>query len=343
MTHGVKDDGLERLGLYKAIISHDFAETTCFLCGAKVVEGHETKEHVFPKWLLHHFGLWDKLMTLINGTLIPYRSLVIPCCKNCNNNHLSAVEDEVQKKFKAGPEAVQTMDRKVLMLWVLKIFYGLLYRELFLPLDRRDPHLGTIVSQDAMEQYQLLHYMLQACRVPMKFDQIDSDIPASIFVFKLQEPANPHLRFDYKDNIIYRTLYLRMGKVGILASFDMGAQTVEGQSYFPKYQNHPLHPIQFKELGANLFLKASKFNRIPKVMFSESPNGINFSVIPIAGLSMKPVFDEATDEELAQLLMFFLGCPEEAVISAEGRVATWLRNEDGSLWHMDINTPPFTM
>lgn len=142
---------------------------------------------------------------------------------------------------------------------------------------------------------------------------------------------------------MYRTLYLRMGKVGILASFDMGAQAVEGRNYFPKYQNHPLHPVQFQELGANLFLKASKFNRVPKVFFSEGPKGIDFTVMPIAGLSMAPVFESSSAEEIAELLMFFHDYPKEAVMPVEGRVATWLHNEDGSFWHMDINRPPWSI
>lgn len=336
-------DNLEKFVLYKAVISHDFAETTCFLCGAKIVESNETKEHVFPKWLLNHFGLWDKRITLINGTKIPYRSLVIPCCRKCNNEHLSAIEDEVRDSFMAGPEAVQNMDRETLMLWVIKIFYGLVYREIFLPLERRDPKGGNIVTPKDMEQYQLLHYLLQASRFPITFSQMDSDIPASIYVFQLQEPSNPAMRFDYRDSILYRTLYLRMGKVGILASFDMGAQTIEGQNYFPRYQTHQLHPVQFQELGANLFLKASKFNRVPKVFFSESPNGIKFNVLPIAGLSMNPVFESSTPEELVELLMSFHGYPKEAITSEEGRVGTWLRNQDGSFWHMDINKPPWSI
>lgn len=329
--------------LYDAVRNHDFSENTCFLCGTRTADEEDSKEHVFPKWLLHHFSLLDKFLTLINGTQIPYRSLVIPCCTKCNNDHLSQIENTISAAFLAGSSAMREVDREVLMLWTLKIFFGLLYREVFLPMERREPSSGSIITPEDMEQFRLLHYMLQAARIPIRFSKIESDIPASIFIFDLQEPSNSELRFDYKDDVAIKTLYLRMGKVGILAAFDMGAQTYEDHHFFPRYQFHPLHPLQFEELGAYLFMKARKFNRVPNVMISESPRGIDFQIGPIAGLSTRPVFERWSAEEMAEMLMFFLRYPKEAVMPVEGRVATWLHKEDGAFWHMDINTPPWSI
>jgi hypothetical protein len=329
------------LKLYDAVLNHDFAEDTCFLCGA-TAQGEETKEHVFPKWLLGHFELWNTRINLINGSQIPYRSLVIPCCKDCNNEHLSKIENEIRDGFMAGVAALRSVSRQSLMLWTLKIFYGLLYRELFLPFNRANPKAGPIVEKSDMEQFQLLHYVLQASRTSMQFSQLESDIPASVFVFDLQEPVNRLLRFDYRDDLVGRTLYLRMGSVGILAAFDMGAQTHEGHRFFPQYQNHSLHPVQFEELGANLFMKARKLNRVPKVAISEGVGGVRFSVAPIAGLSMRPVFDDWDSEEMADMLMQFLGYPREVVMPIQGKLATWLRREDGSIWHMKIDSPPWS-
>lgn len=327
--------------LYDAVRKHDFAEGKCFLCGNSASKDI-SKEHVFPKWLLHYFGLWDKHITLINGTQMPYRSLVIPCCCTCNNVHLSKIENIVKSAFFDGVKEMKKVDREILMLWMLKIFYGLLYREVFLPMERQNINSGTIVTSEDMEHFSLLHYMLQASRVPMNFSQVESDIPASIYIFELKEPKNKELRFDYKDDVFSKVLYLRMGNVGILAAFDMGAQSYEGARFFPKYQSYPLHPIQFEELGAYLFMKARKFNRTPKVIFSESPKGIRFHTLPMAGLSTKPVFDDFSQEELGAMLMFFLHYPKEVVMPVQGRVATWLHNEDGSFYNMDIDNPPWS-
>ncbi|WP_165839182.1 hypothetical protein [Pseudomonas sp. NDM] len=329
--------------LYNAIRDHDFSETTCFLCGSNVENSQSSREHVFPKWLLRHFGLWDKPMTLLNGTKLAYRQLVIPCCQSCNNECLSSIEREVQERFVKGAAALASMNRERLMVWVLKIFYGLLYRELFLTLDRREPGAGNIVSVEDMEQYQLLHLILQSCRVPMQFSMMESDIPASIFVFNVQEPENVDVRFDYKDDIVNRTMYLRLGQVGILAAFDMGAQTFVGTDFFSRYQGHPLHPVQFGELGANLFMKARVFNRTPKVMVGEYSQVVNFTVFPMAGLSSAPVFGVWTAEDMAEALMFFLGYSLEEVMPVEGRNATWLENRDGSLRFIPMDAAPWIL
>ena len=329
--------------LYNAIRDHDFSETTCFLCGADVENNLNSREHVFPKWLLHHFGLWDRPMTLLNGTRLAYRQLVIPCCQSCNNECLSSIEREVQERFVKGAAALASMDRERLMVWLLKIFYGLLYRELFLSLDRREPGAGNIVSAEDMEQFQLLHLILQSCRVPMQFSIMESDIPASLFVFDVQEPENPDVRFDYRDDIANRTMYLRMGKVGILVAFDMGAQTFAGTEFFSRYQEHSLHPVQFGELGANLFMKAKVFNRTPKVLVGEYSAVVNFTVLSMAGLSSTPVFGTWEAEDMAEMLMFFLGYSLEEVMPVEGRNATWLENRDGSFRFIPMETAPWIL
>ncbi|RON53109.1 hypothetical protein [Pseudomonas frederiksbergensis] len=327
--------------LYSAIRDHDFSETTCFLCGGDVENDLKSREHVFPKWLLHHFDLWDQPITLLNGTKLAYRQLVIPCCLVCNNEYLSNIEQEVQERFSAGAADVASMDRGRLLLWVLKIFYGLLYRELFLSIDRRDPGAGNIVGPEDMEQFQLLHFILQSCRVSMQFSIMDSDIPASLFVFDVQEPSSKKLKFDYKDDVVNRTLYLRLGKVGILAAFDMGAQTLPGKEFFSRYQGYPLHPLQFGELGANLFMKARVLNRTPKVIIGESPELISFSVLSIAGLSPNPVFGGWEAEDMAEMLMMFLGYSRELVMPVAGRNATWLENGDGSVRFISMDAPPW--
>jgi hypothetical protein len=328
--------------LYEAVRKHEFAEGICFLCGRRIPADIRSQEHVFPKWLLHRFELWNVKLTLLNGTKIPYRQLVVPCCKACNNRHLSRLEAEIESAFARGVSAVRKLDRKKLMIWVMKIFFGLVYRELFLPFDRRNTALGGIVTAEDMEQFQMVHFILQACRFPMRFTQFDSDIPASLFVFRLKEPKNPKLKFDYKDDVLHRTLYLRIGNVGILAAFDAGAQNVEGRHFFPKFQRYALHPLQFAELGANLFLKAKKFLRNPKVIIGELPKEIHFTVAPIAGLSNAPVFEMATRDELADLLVEFLHYPRDQIMPDPGRLMTWLYDDNGGFANISVRRQPWS-
>lgn len=317
-------------GLFNAITEHSFAEDVCFLCGVELSDETRSDEHIFPKWLLSKFSLHDKKMRLLNGTLIPYRHLVVPCCKSCNNDHLSKVEASVQPAILAGEKGVASINKLVLIQWVLKIFYGLLYRNVFLPFDRAKPDLGPIIGKEDMKQLQLLHYILQSTRVPMTFESYDNDTPASIFVFRLRPSNDPAFDFHYVDDIPSRAVSIRMRSVGILVAFDMGAQAVEGREYFSKYQPYELHQIQFKELCASFFVKASKLNRNPAVVFSETPEGIRFLTLPIAGLSPQPVFDENSMDEMGQALSFFCDISLDVAMPRPGERITFLTNSDGS-------------
>lgn len=321
--------------LFDGVVKHQFSESVCFLCGVSIVPGDGTVEHVFPKWLQSRFDLWNVKVTLLNHTLIKYKDLVIPCCQECNNVYLARVEQQASSAILSGPHAVRSLDRVVLMQWLLKIFYGLLYREIFLPIDRAKPSDGKILSAEDMEQFQLLHYMLQSVRVPMTFSSFDSDIPASIFVFEMKEPEG--FKFDYKDDVVHRCMCLRIGSVGILVAFDMGAQTAEGAEFFPEYFKHALHPLQFDELAANLFAKARVLQINPAVMFAESPGGVSFNVMPFTSSPYAQVFGEMTSDAVGEYLCRFSHLPREVVLPQSGGRITFLKTDDGSFRDIPID------
>lgn len=321
--------------LFDGIIKHRFAEDICFLCGNSIVHGEDTVEHVIPKWVQGEFDLWNIRVSLLNHTLIRYKDLVIPCCQECNNVHLARVEQEVSTNVSLGSEAVRSMDRVVLMQWLLKIFFGLLYREIFLPIDRRNPSEGPIITADDMEQFQMLHYMLQSVRVPMNLSSFDGGVPASIFVFEVKEPDK--FRFDYKDDVIHRCMCLRLGRVGILVAFDMGAQLVEGAEFFPEFIRHSLHPLQFDELAANLFAKARVFKINPAVMIAESAGTISFNVMPLTSSPYAEVFGDITPDDVGEYLWRFARLPREVVLPEPGRRITFLKTDDGAFRDIPID------
>src|SRR3979409_15634 len=72
-----------------------YSANRCFYCN-KLLKSNHSKEHVFPQWLQDRFGIRDKTITLINGTRIQYAKLTVPCCKPCNNVHLSKLENRVK-------------------------------------------------------------------------------------------------------------------------------------------------------------------------------------------------------------------------------------------------------
>lgn len=68
-----------------------------------------TDEHIFPKWLQNRFQLWNQNLILINRTNIRYRQLKVPCCRFCNNDHLSGIENRIVAALEKGPSAVREL------------------------------------------------------------------------------------------------------------------------------------------------------------------------------------------------------------------------------------------
>jgi hypothetical protein len=305
--------------LFDPFEKHDFSFDMCFLCGQRLSAAIRSEEHVFPQWLLHRFDLHNKDLNLLNGTAIPYRQLTIPCCRVCNNEHLSAIESDVRDVIEER-KPIGALDEKTLYLWTSKIFYGLLYREVLLPMDRRNRAAGPIITIDPIRTYRTLHVFLQAARLDIDFHCFDARFPASVFAFKVQQPKTMEARFDFKDDIRTAALYLRLGRVGILASFDAGAQACEWRHLYRKYHRYRLHPVQLEELGAAMFYKASLFDRVPKLVISTNPRqGYRIMVMPLAGLSLKPVFRKWETPVFAKYLSAFTDMPLDHLAPDGGR------------------------
>jgi len=138
----------------------------CFLCGS----GESiTQEHVFPKWLQHRDGLFDRELTLLNGAQIKYRQLTIPCCRDCNGIYLGKIEKQISQAVTSGFHGCTGLPDLVVYQWAGKIFFGILRKELTLLADRKDTAAGPIVSEKLVESFSSLHLFLQSIRHPILF------------------------------------------------------------------------------------------------------------------------------------------------------------------------------
>ena len=322
--------------LFEAVLKRRFGKSTCFLCGKRLGSKNRADEHVISKWVLERYDLWNEDLTLLNRTSIPYRQAVIPCCYDCNNQHLQTIEKAMSEAVEGGPDGVKALDHHSLFLWCGKIYYGLLYRELSLKRDRASRSNQTIINREFLQMYQMHHFFLQSARVPMNFCDFH---PASIMVFETQEPVNPKLKWDYSDN---HNLFFscRMGRVGIIAFLQDGGAQRGFFPYFDEYKTFALHPLQFQEIVAKCFYKSLLFNRTPKyIMVNDDP--ILVMQLPLGGFSNKPLYDEWSQEHYAFTLSRITGIPMEQIYYPPDKVMSWLRNEDGSLKHFDSYTMPW--
>lgn len=322
-------------GFFDAVLKRQFGPSTCFLCGCRLGRRNRADEHVVPKWVQKRYKLTDQQLHLLNGTTMPYRQLTIPCCFACNNNHLQPLERRISRAVFAGPSAVRALDHHDLFLWLGKIFYGLLYRQLFLPWDRSGKTRGKITNKAILKRYEMHHLFLQSARMPVRFVDFS---PASILVVHTQEPNDARLAWDFRDELNTMCIACRMGSVGLIAVLqDGGAQ----QPIFPllRLRRRHLHPLQFREVMAQVMYRAMLLNRTPKYLIADgSPSTV--IQMPLGGFSTKPLYNDWDHNHYAQVLSQITRVPLTDLFRPPDQVMTWLLHPDGKAKSLPLKRYP---
>jgi hypothetical protein len=332
-------DNLEAEGFDNPFARMVLEDGHCFLCGHPL-GADATREHLFPAWILDRHDLWDRQLTLLNGTAIPYRQLTVPCCATCNNEDLAAVERRVAQAFAGGYEAVLALDKLTLFNWAGKLFFGVLFKELSLLLDRRNPQRGTIVSRAFLSELDALHGLLQSVNRPVEFV---GDPPFSILVANLHVLPEPEA-FDFHDRIFQMTLSVRSNDVGIIVAFDDGGlnERTYGR-YLAAVAGRKLHPEQFDELFAKVSYNRKRMRRAPKYMFvvpDDRQKPFQFITLPLLGMSRAPLLEDWNQEEYATFLAVGWekwGYRTEALYEPPDKVRSLMSDETGELLLLDAN------
>lgn len=327
---------------YDPFDAMSFTYDRCFLCGHPL-ENEKTNEHVFPKWIQQKYHLQNQKLFLLNGTEISYRQLIIPCCPACNTQYLSRVENIFKQSFEKGFSEFKKLDRLIIFQWITKIFYGLLFKELSLHVDRSDPTQGSIMSPESLEELKTLHVFLQSIRFPFDFSDFH---PWSIFLLQLHSYGDKR-DFDYQDDFLTLTFSIRMGEIGILSCLeDNGAQEDLLQDYYNNFEGVKLHPQQFDELYAKLVYKASLMNRVPKyVMIQPAGKQEKIKVVStgLQGFSYKPIYNEWNQHTYAKYLAKIwgrYGIEFNDIFKEPDMVFSCLFNENGTLNILDADGNP---
>jgi len=324
---------------YNPFDAMSFTYDRCFLCG-HALENEKTNEHVLPRWIQQKYHLENQKLSLLNRTKIPYRKLYIPCCPSCNTQYLSRVENIFKQYFDKGFSEFKELDKLIIFQWIAKIFYGLLFKELSLPLERSDPTQGFITDPEILQELRTLHIFLQSIRMPFDFVGFH---PWSIFLVETHSYGDKR-DFDYHDEMFTLTFSIRLGDIGIIACLeDNGAQEDLFSHYFEKFKGIKLHPLQFDELVAKVTYKAHLMNRVPKYMIGlpkKEGNKITVIAPPLQGLSNLPIFDEWKQRDYAAYLYLQwskYGVQFEDIFKEPNMVLSTLTNEDGTVKILDAD------
>jgi len=232
---------------------------------------------------------------------------------------------------RAGPDAVGALEPIVVALWMIKILYGLLFKDVALAADVRHREGGTILDSEALRHFAELHRVLHIAR--RRVELVADQLPASLLIFKTLEPEEALLRFDYRDLLVPPFLAIRMGRVGIVACLlDWGAVSEIGLDQIATARQLDLHPTQFAEVAAVCAHWLSRLNRVPKyISVGGAGTPDQMVALPLGGMSNKPIFDEFSPEAYARLLALFTGNDLDAVWDQDsGQLWTGLYTADGT-------------
>lgn len=307
---------------------------TCFLCGSS--HSSMTQEHVFPKWLQKKYDLWNQQLTLLNGTSIPYKSLKIPCCAECNNESLSQLENQVRRALEGGYESSLQLDNSIWYLWAGKIFYGILRKELTLLHDREKGTDTTIIPKETLESFSNLHLFLQSIRQKVILHE---PLHYSVLICNLHD-LGKNRDYFFRDNLSAFTLSLRVGDVGVIVAFqDAGLIDETYAKYVNEVNGRKLHPIQFDELYAKVSYQISLIDRPPKFLISSHIDGNTPASVDM--VSSASYISQWEQEEFAHVLLSHVKNWLSKDISVEDifvppdLLQTWMQDESGNLLLLD--------
>lgn len=239
---------------YRNFREETFSSDSCFLCGNNC--NSKTAEHIFPKWLQKRFNLWDEKLNISNGTDIPYRLLTVPCCSECNNEHLSRLEEKFKRLLDRSFENLNLEDEKTIFQWTGKILYATRYKELSLLINRSNPNLGKILIPKELESYSALHLFLQSIRFKTIFKH---KRPWSIFIFKCLED-----NYFYHNMLTSMCLSMKFGKISLTIVYEDNNLISEFMGVFKNLRNYEINFAQYLEINAHIFYSAILKENVPK-------------------------------------------------------------------------------
>lgn len=181
----------------------DNLEARCFMCREILTNENKTVEHIYPKWLQKHCGLWDQKITLPNGSTMPYRQYTVPCCKDCNGTVMADFENQIRSTILQGYNSFKGLNEEIIAWWLYKLYYAKLVKQLSLKNDIKNPESSMMLSAEDLQKYDAIYYYM--CQL-LKGVKFKTPKPYEIYVYKtVPEPA-----FDYIDDISRNVLYLKI-------------------------------------------------------------------------------------------------------------------------------------
>ena len=290
---------MNQLYLYDPFDKMQFNSETCFLCGASI-DTHQTVP-VFSAWLMRHYRFGEKQLLLLDKSIIQYKDLTIPCCSDCQEQYIEPLEQRLEKAHHKGTAGFKAADERDVYLWLAKMFYGILVRELLNeqnPLIKPEHAVGE--NPKMFIKFQSFFKLLQALRLPILFDDFT---PFSLFMLEVKATEND-VPFEYRDELNTMMFSLKMGSVQLICHLlDNNVLQKALKPVYDDLKDKPVHPIQAAEFTARAYYAAYLFNLIPEYFERRPAPGEDFLIYDtlVDDITM-PVFNPWEQQAYAKLL-----------------------------------------
>ena len=102
------------------------------------------------------------------------------------------------------------------------------------------------------------------------------------------------------------------------------------------------HPLQALDLLSRHYYAASLFNRNPSFISTTDSSGVvTTHLVPLGGLSAKPIFDEWKPHAHARILAHVTQLPLDRVFEPPDKVMTWLWTDAGDPRDLTFEEQPW--
>lgn len=283
------------LSLYNPFGNFTFPENECFLSGQKIENIPEIS--VFPEWIMKRYSLHEKTMTMLAENVVKYGDIKVPCAPGVIEK-INILENDIQKAFEEGYDAVIKIPELNLFQWMAKIMYGILYNDIVHGIrENRMKDKEFKLSPLLTKKFANLHLMLQSVILPMKFNQF---IPWSITIVRVNYSQDI---FNYKDETKNINFSLGMNGFGIVACLqDNGENKKHHQNLLNKIESKTLHPIQFEELWSRFLYSNYLLNTSTDYRYDVSGEMVEVELIPLDNRNSIPLFGKWDEKTFSQVL-----------------------------------------
>lgn len=234
-------------------------ENYCFVCGKEMFE--KSKEDLIPKWLLRDQNLHNERIILPHETRLKFKSLLFPCCKKCNNNELSRLENQIKKILAKDTEAISKNEKETLFKWGMKIYLGFFLKSKYLKEDIKLINSEPIVKDKQISARTSILGLIKSIKYNIQFENFK---PYSIFIYDFKKSAQK-AQFNILVDLVNYTISIRFGKIAfVLVLNDNGV--IENFSEVIKVgSKHEIDEIKLIEIHSRIaytssLLERNKFN-----------------------------------------------------------------------------------